>query len=527
MTPESSPTKGEKNSQSRKPLKSKASASHEQDSNDHPLKNTEACLPEPQYRTVAGHVSRRANTSVAADPPPPPPPAPAQATSSNRRREQRRKAGGGGFGDDSDDSDSGDRKPGQGNGSPGAASRRSRPRAQNDDGEPSSADVFPRPSGPFQSKPMQFNKEEQERLDLRRELSVISSDWERLRQLRNYHSEQATEKRTLLLQYLRMHNKDWHPEAELLGHMGMDISTFDQRQDEYLRCSLHRAAVETITDKASAVMATTVQFIREVEEMIILGCENANPARRLNPESEADTRIETLSMALHCMVEAMASPERGSKLVDFDGYRKYHLSPNGFGIAREVFAKSIANKMMKYAEKSYLAPPEDRTPFLLRNRDLRGITTGYMEWLCEGVDIDSIEGCPTDLYDGLRALQRLKTLREGTQQVFMSQSEDVSRSFPLPVLLVMFKGDQPLRIQRVKHSELYSLGWKSDRPEPCYWRCSAIDVTVPGEQGTRRAVFKVDMNGAVLAIMGPARKWVYWDDVIKEPSRKSSGVKFS
>lgn len=497
-------TKGEKNSQSHKTTaKLKTSASNKRDSNGHPLKGIETRLPEPQYRTVAGHVSRRANTSASADPPPPP--APIRATSSNQRRERRKKTDGGGLGDDSDDSDSGDQKLGQGNDTPSASSRQKQPQPQNAP-EPTSTGVSSRPFESLQSKPLQFSREEQERLDLRHELSITSSIWENTIPLRNQNSKQATGRQTKLATYLLRING--LPRR-------FPCQDYDKRFDEYLEQSLHRAAIEGTTQNFRMVMQLTHRFIHELEQEVVRRREEVSHAQ--DAESPSHLQGETTKAVLLLAAHMQSDPaiEKTTSLED-----------GTWSDAVNIFAKALIGKMMRCAGKglgyvngapintlSANTSGEERTRFFLLNRKRHGITNAYMEWLCEDVDIDSIQECPVELLNGLRAMQRLKTLREGTQQIFICQSENVHGISSPRVSLVMFKGNQPLRTQTVSPDELSRMGWIRDTHTPSFWRSSSFEAHSEGEQSARKAVFKVDMDGAVLAIQRSDGQWLDWKDI--------------
>ncbi|RSL74525.1 hypothetical protein CEP51_011523 [Fusarium floridanum] len=497
---EPNPMKGEKNSQSHKQTTLKNSTSNKRDSDGHPLKGIEARLPEPQYRTVAGHVSRRANTSVAADPPPPPP-APGRATSSDQRRKRQGKTDGGGFGDDSDDSDPDDQRRGQDNGSPSATGRRSRSRAQNDH-EPSSASTSSRPIESFQFKPIEFNSEEQKRLDLRRELRFISSIWENKMQQRSQNAEQAAERKTQLMDYLLRHKK---------LPMGFTDHNCDKRLDEYLEKSLYQAAIESITKDVSQVMDLIPEFIHLLEHEVFRRCMEVSNAQH----AESISHLQSKKTDAVLVMENLVPPYPKMR------YRAYLRDDSWLG-AVKIFAEAFIDKIMRYTEKerdlpehllvealSVDASDEERTGFALLDRQRRGIRNAYMEWLCEDVNIDSIKNCHVGLLDGLRAMQRLKTLREGTRQEFIWHSDVFDHTGRLLVSLVVFKGNQPLRVQRVKPSELSDIGWNHSNLLPIPWRSSLLEGAVTGERGTRKAVFKVDMDGAVLAIQRSDGRWVY------------------
>ncbi|RTE71495.1 hypothetical protein BHE90_014095 [Fusarium euwallaceae] len=500
---ELNPTKGEKNNQSHKPTKLKTSSSSKQDSDGHPLKGIESRLPEPQYRTVAGHVSRRANTSVAADPPPPPP-APGRATSSDQRRKRQGKTDGGGFGDDSDDSDPDDQRRGQDNGSPSATGRRSRPRAQNDH-EPSSASASSRPIESFQFKPIEFNSEEQKRLDLRRELRFISSIWENKMQQRSQNAEQAAERKTQLMDYLLRHKK---------LPMGFTDHNCDKRLDEYLEKSLYQAAIEGITKDVSQVMDLITKFMHLLEYEVFRRCEEVSNAQQAESLSHLQRKKTDMVLAMVKLVHPYPDIE----------YTQ--LCDDSWLGAVKIFAGAFIDKIMRYAEKERYFPQhplvealsvdasnEERTQFALLDRQRRGMTNVYKEWLCEDVDIDSIENCHVGLLDGLRAMQRLKTLREGTRQEFIYHGGDSYDTPFLFVSLVVFKGNQPLQVLSIATSDLSNIGWNHEKHKPGFWRSSLLEGTVTGESETRKAVFKVDMDGAVLAIQGSDGQWVDWEDI--------------
>lgn len=245
----------------------------------------------------------------------------------------------------------------------------------------------------------------------------------------------------------------------------IDHQHHDERFGVYLERPLHQAAIEAITHNVHPVMQLTYRFIRELEKEVILRCEEVNHAQHAESPShlQRETRNATLlHMAAHLIPEAAIVETTDLSIETWSG-------------AVNIFAEALINKMMRCAESGrgcldspFAQPPlafansEDRTRIFLFNRKRRGITNAYMEWLCEDVDIDSIQKCPMELLDGLRGIQRLKSSREGTRQEFISHTE-VSNGTPcLCVSLVMFKGNQPLRTQRVKLDELSRMGWIRD-----------------------------------------------------------------
>lgn len=331
-------------------------------------------------------------------------------------------------------------------------------------------------------------------------------------QLRSENLEQAAKRKALLIDHVWGRGYYKAPGANRLK---MQYQGLDEKLDKYLEHSLHRAAIEAITHNVHPVMQSTYRFIRKLELEVTRLCEDVNHAQ--HAESPSHLQRETRNKTLLHMAALMSKSLR---------VESTDLNIDTWSGAVNTFAEALMDKMMRCAERGrdYLNYPlvetlpanasgDERTRFFLFNPKRYEMRNDYMEWLCEDVDIDSIRDCSMELLNGLRAMQRLKTLREGTQQIFMCRNEDFHGTSCLRVSLVMFKGNQPLRTQRVSPSELSDIGWVLDRYTPSFWRYSSLESIVAGEQETRMALFKVDMHGAVLAIQGSDGQWVDWESL--------------
>ncbi|KAF4467314.1 hypothetical protein FALBO_5818 [Fusarium albosuccineum] len=505
---------------------------------------SEANLPQPQFRQVAGHVSRRPNTSVRAEPPPLNPQRTAYST---LRVYHRKNRGGGGFGGDSDDSDSDDQKPNRSSNDYRVSNRRRR-REVSYFAEPSDANLG------------LFEREEQERLDFRHKLQRASSMWKHMMPYRIQCKERAFERRHLLekhaLSQARVRSES-HGSIQNLKSTSIyesqkgfskyttdiikkqayeslyssyqsQIEKYDTKLGEYLGSFLYGKSAQSPGDS----MLSLDRFLRQVEREAVSQCQGKVIPRCKVEFLPSDTMSfnDSLNLAIRCIHEDLGRFITTTKRVQpediqantisenldmCDSYMSHIGLPSGT-TASDVFIETFLRKMIMCALNNLACSSEfvHRAGILYRlakPRPQMWLESKYSQWLGAELVLEPIQNTPSGLIEDLEASQLVTPHSQGTRLVFIPHAPGSQY-----VSLVLFKDNQVLDIEYVSAEDLSKIGWYYDESRESYWRYEQKR----GASG--KAISKVDMDGDVFSVLNLDGQWLDWQDSEESMPRPDS-----
>ncbi|KAI1413601.1 hypothetical protein F5Y13DRAFT_160683 [Hypoxylon sp. FL1857] len=467
-------------------------------------------LPSPEYREAPVDVRRRADRTVRAEPPP----SPAGQTSftPHHRRSSRKKQQNSGLGGD-DGSDSDDNDPKRGHSESDAPIARRQPTRQ--------SALSPADSTAADSLATAFlTPEEKERMNLRREIQKESRVLKTALAKRRRKRIEAIEMKKNLLEVVREEDNYLQKITEIRPDV-KSILVQEERLHEYLDEAL-------CSDMGDAVEGSGVNqdlngkggMLEEVVELIESDF-ISRWGKRMDLEGKTRLFEATLPgnrvvAVLDSFVRLWISERRTMKrTLDHDELLRLVSEPVGtstlsFGPLASLYEQRIigdlAEDYVVYADRLdkhfWSSWHWSRTTALLKASRQYGkqgqLSLKYVSWiysLASQSEIDSV--IDTHLQKGphwtrgKRVRRFLQSLGSRVNQEFCE-----SRINGYDIVLVLFKDEQPVSKKPVTKEDLERLGWFRDCAYDRYYcRYEFDDV--------HDAVFKVTMNGRVLALAEP------------------------
>lgn len=480
-------------------------------------------LPEPEYRRVAGNVTRRTNRAVA--PLPPPNPRQPQSAFHSRVTSRGRRKGAAGFESDSDgDSDRENPKRKSGDNDLGAATqKKKRPEPQ---------------SGPddLLSSRMEIEREEKERVQQMitlRKIQDISQDI-----LAHRHGIQ---KDVTYIRQSLFNQRASSYESPLIHRTVIDR---DAKLHEYLDEMLY-GAIKDISSagKGSTELSNIEEIVQKIEGTVLMRFMMYDDWRFDFGKSLDERLIMALRKAEKALwrwdpfITHYTNMLRGQGYMTADSY--YH-GPGRDPSVQQVpienhrqnikwvvqefirincedpwkgkkrFIHAVADAYLERIIEAMcraamtMPPPPGLEPsgcqlgIIESSRENRRLKPEYIAWVTAGVDPVKLGNFETN-WHRLKRKELLRDYRKNMDSVKITVVQEFCPDLVSPgvVSLLLAKGGYPTGIRDVSAEELESLGWVAGRGEGSrvYWRCEPANEDadeIPMD------LLKVGMDGEIL-----------------------------
>lgn len=504
---------------------------------NHSLLEHDTGLPDPEYRNVAGHVSRRP-VSVRADPPPT---SSSRATSTPQRRrddqkERRRRRLGKCDDDDSDDSDSDDRKKKHGKGGPNLPPRRQRAQSvEASHAESSSLDA-----------------EEERRMALHRVLQGVSNTWDNIGWYRTQCQDDGAGRKVALIQHdekeqrqrpldllqcpdgMSQPENDQQSPYESVGSYFTMVANNQRNCQRYLDNALYRDISEKREDDSirSDPFDHLEDVLKRTEKGVARRCNYFNESRRnwgAMPQNPPDSLISIIASMQKAVWKELLRKDPFP--ADIIGEIRAFLTikkccnavTEGFSVDLlvDVYIEKIITSLadaVKFDWEGNRTNPDSESLSVIKvlKASRRGgtLTAEYLEWARTVVDRNELERACLAWRQDFQST-RVRMFRETMADSKMSVEQifipDVVKQGTLS--LVLFKGNYPSTVLEVEPHDLERLGWRYDIWKRTYWRYEIYADRPAGFSSRRETVFKVSIDGEVWSMLTPSGKWLDWEAV--------------
>ncbi|KAH8664778.1 hypothetical protein BGZ61DRAFT_462386 [Ilyonectria robusta] len=495
-------------------------------------------LPDPEYRNVAGHVSRRP-VSVRAEPPPT---SSSRATSTPQRRQEeqrkrRRRRLGKFDDDDSDDSDSDDRKKNHGKGGLNLPTRRQRTQLVES----------------YRTESLSLELEEERLMALQQALQGVSNTWDNIGRYRTQCQEEGARRKVALIEYdekeqrerdldlLQSSNGISQPENDqpsaykLAGpYLVRAAANNHSNCHRYLDNALYRD-ISGKLDNDSILFDPfdhLGDILERTEKGVVRRCNYFNKSRRnwgAMPQKYPDILISIIASMQKSVwkelfpkgpfpaditreIRAFLATKKGCNTVA-EGFSA-NLLVDGY---LEKIIASLADAMRLDWEGGRTKPNAESlcvVKALKASRQGGILTTEYLDWAWTDVNRNELEKAGIAWQHDLQS-SRIETFRRTMADAKMTVKQrfipDVMKQGTLS--LVLFKGNYPSTVLEVEPHDLERLGWWYDMRKGTYWRYEIYADHPAGLSSRRETVFKVSIDGEVFSMLTLSGKWLDWEAV--------------